>query len=125
MIQKRSIALCIVLTFVTCGIYGLYWIAKINDEINAIANDQQAPSGGVVILLSIVTCGIYSIYWCYKMGEKVDYINQQRGIPSSGTAVLYLVLGIFISIVAYALMQDSINKTLDFDAARYQQPNNQ
>ena len=120
MIQKRSIAVCIILTIVTCGIYGLYWIVKLNDELKAISGDQAAPSGGTVVLLSIVTCGIYEIYWCYKQGERVDRINQQRGIPSTSNAVLYLILGLVFAIAAYALMQDSINKTLDFDAANAQ-----
>ena len=26
MIERRNIAVCIVLTLVTCGIYGIYWI---------------------------------------------------------------------------------------------------
>lgn len=106
-IMPRSIALCIILTIVTCGLYSLYWIAVLNDEINQIAGDHNETSGALVVILSIVTCGIYELFWLYKMGNKIDDIN---GTPNGNTGILYLILGFLISIVAFALMQDFINK---------------
>ena len=32
MIQQRNIAVCIILSIVTCGIYGLYWLAGLPDQ---------------------------------------------------------------------------------------------
>lgn len=32
MVKERNIAVCVILTIITCGIYGLVWIASINDE---------------------------------------------------------------------------------------------
>lgn len=108
-IEKRSIALSIILSVITCGIYTIYWIVKLNDEINQLAGEQDATSGGMVILLSIVTCGIYSWYWLYKMGERCDKIKGVNG--SSG--IIYIVLAIFaLSIVDYCLIQDTINKSV-------------
>lgn len=109
-IQKRSIAMCVILSIITCGIYGIYWMIQLNDEINEIVGDTQATSGGVVFLLSFVTCGIYGLYWLYKMGEKCDNI---KGANSS-SAIVYLILGLFgFSIVSYCLMQDTINKAVE------------
>ena len=109
-IAPRSIALSIVLSIITFGIYGLYWIYKLNNEVNELAEDPIAPGGGMVIFLMIVTFGIYGLYWLYKMGQKCDYIRQVNG--SSG--ILYLILGIFgLGIVADALIQDTINKVLE------------
>ena len=108
-VAPRSIPVAIILSIVTCGIYLLYWMYMINNEINDLAQDPMAPSGGIVILLSIVTCGIYSWYWYYKMGEKCDYITQSNGSSN----VIFLILGIFgLGIVSVALMQDSVNKVL-------------
>ena len=105
---ERSIPLCILYTVITCGIYGIYWIIKLNDEINVLAGEPNATSGGMVFLLSIVTCGIYSYYWLYKMGERCDRINRVNG----NSNILYLLVAIFgFAIVAYCLMQDTINKT--------------
>ena len=107
-ITERNIALCIVFSIITCGIYGLYWMYKLNDEINQISGAENATSGGMVILLSIVTCGIYGWYWCYKMGERVDKITN-----SDSNKILFIVLAIFqLGIVDYAIMQDTINKEL-------------
>ena len=108
-VTPRSIPIAIILSIVTCGIYYLYWMYMINNEINDLAQDPMAASGGMVILLSIVTCGIYSWYWYYKMGEKCDYITQSN----SSSNVIFLILGIFgLGIVSVALMQDSVNRVL-------------
>ncbi len=107
---NRNIVLCIVFSFISCGIYGIYWFFKLNDEINSLAGEQNATSGIMVFLLSIVTCGIYMWYWLYQMGTRVDRIKQNRGVASESSHILFLVLGICgLSIVDYALMQSEIN----------------
>lgn len=58
-IEQRNIALCIILSIITCGIYGLYWIYKLTEDVNTLKGDPNATSGGIVILLGIITCGIY------------------------------------------------------------------
>lgn len=111
MIERRNIAVCIVLTLVTCGIYGIYWIVCLTNDVNTVSGDVNGTSGGMVVLLTIVTCGIYGIYWAYKQGEKLDFTKNNRGIPSSNSGVLYLILHIFgFGIIAYALMQNELNK---------------
>ena len=110
MIKERSIAMCIILSIVTCGIYGIYWFVCLTDDVNNL-NQSQGTSGVVAFLLSIVTCSIYYFYWAYKMGENIDNAKQQRGIPSSNLNILYLILCLFsLGIVAYALMQSELNK---------------
>ena len=37
-IQERNIGICILLWFVTCGIYTLYWVYKLNEEINRLSD---------------------------------------------------------------------------------------
>ena len=108
-VEKRNIGICILLSIVTFGIYMLYWVYKLHEETHAVAGEAPDISGGLVMLLTIVTFGIYGIYWCYKQGERIDKIHAMRGVPAGNNAVLYLVLGIFIAIVAYALMQNELN----------------
>lgn len=116
-IQKRNIGVSILLSVITCGIYGLYWFVVLTDETKIVSNDNEGASGGVAVLLTIVTCGIYGFYWAYKMGERVDNAKAMRGIPGGGSSnILYLVLGIFgLQVVNYILIQDSLNKISDFD----------
>ena len=111
--QQRNIAICIILTIVTCGIYGLIWMASLNDELCAVSGQPGGTSGGMVVLFSIITCGIYAIYWAYKMGEAVEMIHAQRGIPGSSAPILYLVLMLLgVGVIAYALMQNELNQCL-------------
>lgn len=111
MIQQRNIAVCIILSFVTCGLYGLYWIICLNDDANTASGTQNGTSGVTVLLLSIVTCGIYSWYWLYVQGNKIDQAKNAKGIPSNNSGILYLVLGLVgLSIIAYALMQNELNQ---------------
>lgn len=113
--KQRSVGIAILLSIITCGIYGIYWLIMLNDETNYVSGRQQdGTSGGVVFLLTLVTCGIYGYYWCYKHGEKLNEAKMQRGIMvDTSASVIYLVLSIFgLSIVAYALMQSELNKML-------------
>ena len=70
----------------TCGIYGLYWLYTLTEDVNKLTGDPNATSGGIVILLSLVTCGIYSWYWLYKQGERLDQIKTARGIAPATPA---------------------------------------
>lgn len=110
-IQPRNIATCIILSFVTCGIYGIYWFIKLTDEANALAEVEAPTSGGTSFLLNVITCRIYGFYWAYKQGEKLDVAKSAKGEPSSNSGVLYLILQfVALDIVGYALMQNEINK---------------
>lgn len=113
MIQRRSIAMCIILSLVTCGIYGIYWFIVLTDDANTLLPDNKGlnnTSGGVAFLLSLVTCGIYGLYWAYKQGEKIDEAKTARGIMSSNSGIIYLLLTIFgFGIIAEALMQNELN----------------
>lgn len=108
MVQKRSVALCIVFSFITCGIYQLYWFITLANDVNTVS-DSNDISGGVVFLLTLITCGIYGFYWAYRCGEKLDQAKQRRGIPASNGGILYLLLYLFGGIIAYALIQNEVN----------------
>lgn len=108
-ITPRSIPLCIIFSLITCGIYGIYWMIKLNDEVNILSGEPYATSGGIVFLLTIITCGIYGLYWLYKMGERCDRIKGVNG----NSGILYLILGLVgFSIISYCLIQDTLNKTV-------------
>ncbi len=110
MVKQRSVGLCIVLSIITCGIYGLYWLVCLNDDVNTVTG-KPGTSGGMVLLFTILTCGIYGIYWAYKMGDKLDQARAEHGAPTGSLAILYLVLDLFgLSIVTWALIQCEINK---------------
>lgn len=118
-LEKKNIVACIILTFVTCGIYGIYWLYCMISDINTISGDSDSMSPIVVILLSIVTCGIYSVYWFYKAGALLDQKAIEFGRISENRSSLYLsliIMGYFIPLlimVVYILLQISINVIAD------------
>ena len=95
MINKRDIALAIVLSIVTCGIYGLYWFVVLTDDVKNAASDDNFQSGGIALLLLTITCGIYGIYWAYKMGELIKVAQEKHNLPVKDNSVLYLILQLF------------------------------
>lgn len=110
-IENRNIALYIILSIITCGIFGLYWLYCIVTDLNAASNEQNPTSGGMVIVFTIITCSIYWLYWLYKAGQQVSTAKQLRNLqPDSNASIIYLVLGIFqLGIVSYALIQNELN----------------
>lgn len=109
--KERNIFVAILLSFVTCGIYMIYWFIVMTDEAKAASKDESAPSGGMAFLLTLVTCGIYGIYWAYKMGKTLMTAKTNNGIAASDNSVLYLILQLLgFGIIGYALMQNELNE---------------
>lgn len=113
LITKRDIVVAIILTFVTCGIYGIYWFIVMTDDVNSLSDEKMA-SGGTAFLYSILTCGIYALYWNYKIGQKMAEAGKKYNKPINDNSVLYLVLSIFgLGLVNYCLIQSDLNRFAD------------
>ncbi len=110
-INKRDIATQIILTVITCGLYSLYWIATITDDVNILNEDNSNTSGITVVLLSILTCGLYLIYWNYDTGRKLYELGKKYDKEIVDNSIIYLILSIFkADLVNLILMQSDLNK---------------
>lgn len=110
-IKNRSIAMSIILTIVTCGIYGLYWLICMTDESNSLSDQNKTASGGMTILWILLSCGIYSFYWYYKMGKKLHEAGLKYGKTISDNSVLYIILSVLgLGVVSEILIQADLNK---------------
>ncbi|MBR0303722.1 MAG: DUF4234 domain-containing protein [Clostridia bacterium] len=116
---QRNIAIAIILSIVTFGIYGIFWFISMVNNVNEAADQPNATSGGVVFLLSIVTCSIYLWYWLYKSGQMLNDAKARRGLSTDSSAgIIYLVLALFgLSIVSWALIQNELNKIAEYHGA--------
>ncbi len=113
MLKTRSVGVSIILTLVTCGLYGIYWFVQLTDEANKLSGYHKT-SGGTALLLTIITCGIYGIYWSYQMGKKMHAAQERAGLPASDNSILYLILSLLgVGIIAYAIIQSDINEILE------------
>lgn len=110
LVKNRSIALSIILSIITCGIYGLFWYAFMVDDANKVSGEYDSTSGGLTILYSLLTCGLYKIYWSYKVGKQLYNAGSNCGKDISDNSILYLILSLFgLSIISDALIQNDLN----------------
>ena len=110
LVKNRSIALSIILSIITCGIYGLFWYAFMVDDANKVSGEYDSTSGGLTILYSLLTCGLYKIYWSYKVGKQLYNAGSNYGKDISDNSILYLILSLFgLSIISDALIQNDLN----------------
>ena len=114
MVQKKEIVTCILLSFITCGIYGIVWFINLTDDVALLSEDREL-NGGKAFLFTLLTCGIYGFYWAYKIGKDIQIAEEKRNIPaSSDNSVLYLILQLFgLGIVVHCLAQSEINRMAD------------
>ncbi len=110
MVNQRSIATAIILTLITCGIYGIYWFIVLTNDVGRLSGDHDF-TGGKHFLLTLVTCGIWSFIWAYQAGKHLEEAQRQRGLHATDNSVLYIILTFFgLGIVTYALVQLDVNK---------------
>lgn len=113
MVTKRDIVTSIILSIVTCGIYGIFWFISITDDARIVSGDDRL-SGGKCFLLTLITCGIYSFYWAYLMGKAMMQAKAKNDMPADDNAMLYVILQIFgLGIVTYCLVQNDLNAIAD------------
>lgn len=107
-LENRSIAKMIILSIVTCGIYGIVWNVKLARD--AVHVKDANDDGTLEILLMIFLFPIGAFLAEKKFAEGC----QAKGIEHKDNSVLYLVLGFLaLGIVDIILMQSELNKIAD------------
>lgn len=103
--QEENIALNIILSFLTFGIYYIIWHYRVALKLKEISQRQYD------IVLELVLCYIvpfYRWYWMY-VKERDFYLSGVNKYKKDNT-VLYLILQIFgLEIIAMALLQSDLN----------------
>lgn len=109
MVQKREIVKCIILSLVTCGIYGIIWFISLTDDVGKLSGDSEF-TGTKYFLLTLVTCGIFGYVWAYKLGKNLHIAAEKNGKVAEDHSILYLILQLFgLGIVTYCLAQSEVN----------------
>ena len=82
----------ILLSILTCGIYGYYFIYSVAKDVNVACEGDGVKTGGLAkfIILSILTCGIYSLIWQYSLANRLASNATRYGLnfQENGTSVL-------------------------------------
>jgi hypothetical protein len=93
---KRSVVAVILLTLVTCGLYGLYWFIRTKDEM--VERGASIPTGWLLIV------PFASIYWRWKWSVGVEHVTREK---MSG-AVCFLVIYL-LGPIGMAILQATFN----------------
>ncbi len=98
MIKQRSYITMVLLTLITCGIYGIVFWYNYTDDLNTVCNGdgKQTRNFLITILLSIITCGIYYWIWVYGVGNRLSTNAPRYGsrFTEDGTTVLlWMIIG--------------------------------
>src|SRR5512146_3253442 len=97
---KRSIVFVLLFTFITFGLYHLYWYVKTKDEMVSLG--ASIPTGWLLII------PIANIYWIWKWSEGVEHVS--RGKMSAAVTILLMLL---LGIIGTAIIQATFNKVAD------------
>lgn len=97
----RGLLVYILLSIVTCGIYGYYFIYKMAHDVNIACEGDGEQTGGLVayIVFSFLTCGVYSWYWLYKLGNRLSANAPKYGMTFQENGTTILMWCIFGSLV--------------------------
>ena len=106
-INKKSIAVCILLSLVTIGIYYIYWEYLLVKNIRALRGDNGSCVGE---MLCLVLVPFYALYWWYTRGEEVKRYFVSHNQTTTGSGLLYLILAILgLGFIDAAIMQNDFN----------------
>ncbi len=124
----RSLLMWIILTFVTCGIYGFYFIYTMAQDVNtACEGDGESTSGLIAyIILSYITCGLYSYYWQYKLGNRLAdnaYRYNMRFSENGTTVLLWDILGSMLCGIGPFIAMNILIKNTNAICRAYNQMN--
>ncbi|MEQ8351280.1 MAG: DUF4234 domain-containing protein [Leptospiraceae bacterium] len=120
-LEKRSVAMVIVLSLVTCGFYLLYWYYKVYQELTFLTGKSPTDNDyGLDLLLVIITCGVWGVYVDYKISLQIFEYQKNQGLFAQDSSMVAVVLdvvgyisGYFTGIVSSAIHQDLINGLID------------
>ncbi|UCF93025.1 MAG: DUF4234 domain-containing protein [Desulfobacterales bacterium] len=109
-----NIALYLILTLLTCGLFNLYWNYRQMEACNALLLRREFRFW-LWLLLTVVTCGIYHIFYQYKMGAAIVEIQHSLNRPVFDKLPLLSVIVTLVglSIVVDCIHQHEINKIND------------
>lgn len=112
---SREPVLVLLLPFLTCGIYVLYWWYVTGTEIrDAVGRNEINPA--LDLLLGILSCGLYYIYLSYREPQYLLEMQDRVGLPRNDITVISIVLYLLFTPVTLLLIQTELNKI--WEAAR-------
>ena len=104
-IKERNIVVCVLLTLVTCGIYGIYWVIMMTREAISVKDPADSAVLEIVLMLFLPFLGFFLTEKKFAEG------CAEKGISHKDNSLLYIILGFLgLGIVNLCMMQSDLNK---------------
>ena len=97
--RNRNPILVFVFSFITLGIYGIYWMVSTKNEMNRMGT--HIPTAWLLIIPFV------SIYWMWKYSEGVGQVSRNQ--LSAPVAFLLLFL---LGAIGMPIIQNTFNKVI-------------
>ena len=98
----------LLLSFITCGLYLIYWNIKVSEVINAVSG-REVLSTPVAVFSGC--CMPVNIYFYYIMGkEGLPNVYKRTGELDKDQSTLLIILGLFFPLAAAMIVQGDINR---------------
>ena len=98
----------LLLSFITCGLYLIYWNIKVSEVINAVSN-KEIVSTPVAVFSGC--CLPVNLYFYYVIGkEGLPNVYRRTGELDKDQSTLLLILGFFFPFAAAMIVQGDINR---------------
>ena len=98
----------LILGFITCGLYLIYWNIKVAEVLNAVS-EREVISQPIAIFAGC--CYPINIYFFYLAGKDgLPQVYKRIGHPQKDDSTLLIILGFFFPMAAAMIVQNDINK---------------
>jgi len=98
----------LILGFITCGLYLIYWNIKMADVLNAVAG--RTVISPVAAVLS-GCCVPVNVYYYYLAGGTLAQVGTLIGRPDlKDKSTMLVLLGVFFPMVAAMIVQGHVNE---------------
>ena len=107
---NRSPVTVIILSIVTCGIYYIYWLWQVKNDINGLTGREEISTG--LFIAAIFIPFIYLIIW-NKADNVLDEVCREKGVGYQKNFIMWLVLALVAGVGLYIAeyqMQEAFNK---------------
>lgn len=95
-------------SFLTCGLYLIYWNIKVAEVFNAVA-EREVISQPIAIFAGC--CMPVNIYFYYLAGkDALPEVYKRTGELQKDQSTLLIVLGFFFPMAAAMIVQGDINR---------------
>jgi len=107
--EDKNIATWVIIALFTCGIGFWVWIFQMAGDVNRHCR-QERLNPILDLVLVFLTCGFWIIYMNYKYASViVEMVRDEGGEISPDLPIMGLVLGFFLPIAGFAVLQHELN----------------